>query len=217
MPRSYATGVQASLDAGRVIDRMLILIDLASGLRGFWTGLGPFTYNGVTYVGAGSLISIEGIQQGSDQSAVQVVGRLTSIPNTDLTPDILATIENETYHQRPATITTAYFDPDSTGFLGAEVEYRGYIDRIVHSENHNGDAVLEVHLESRFRDHQRAGYRMRSHNDQQRIAPGDMGLMHLAMVEHESVSFGKQKEIPTATTQQFAPVKKKSFFERIFG
>lgn len=213
MPRSLNSSTQAALDAGRVVDRRLFLLDLGSGLYGFHTGLGPFVYNGVTYKGAGSLISIQGMRQTSDLSSVQVVARLSSIPNTALTPEVLATIENEVYHQRPAQILTAYFHPDTYAFLSAELEYRGYIDRIVHDEGPGG-YYIDVHLESRFRDHQRRGYRVRSSADQQRIDAADTGLRHLTAVSSETVTFGRSNT--AATSPQFVP-KKKGFFERIFG
>ena len=49
MRSSFLPATQASLDAGRIVDRRLVLLNFASGLYGFWSGLGPFTYNGVTY------------------------------------------------------------------------------------------------------------------------------------------------------------------------
>src|SRR5215207_6966463 len=214
MPRAFNISTQAALDAGRVADRRLILFDLASGLYGFHSGLGPFTYNGVTYVGSGSLISIEGVRQSSDLSSVQVTARLTSIPNSALTPDVLSTIEAETYHQRPAEILTAYFNPDTWALLSVELEYRGYVDRIVHGDQVNGESYIEAHLESRFRDHQRRGYRVRSLLDQQRIDPSDTGLRHVTAVTSTPVLFGRTD--PAVAATQYVP-KKKSFLSRIFG
>ena len=214
MPRAFNTTTQAALNAGRVADRRLILFDLASGIYGFHSGMGPFTYNGVTYVGSGSLISIEGVKQSSDLSSVQVTVRLTAIPNTALTPDVLATIEAETYHQRPAEISTAYFNPDTWALMSVELEYRGYIDQVVHGDNVGGESYIEAHLESRFRDHQRRGYRVRSNLDQQRIDASDNGLKHINAVTSESVLFGRTD--PAIAGQAYVP-KKKSFFSRIFG
>jgi hypothetical protein len=95
-----------------------------------------------------------------------------------------------------------------------EVEYRGYVDRIVHTESIDGQAVLEVHLESKFRDHQRTGYRVRSDHDQKRILSTDNGLRHVTSVSHERVLFGRAEQTP----QAIQPVKKpKSFFDRLFG
>ena len=214
MPRSFNTSTQAALNAGRVADRRLMLFDLASGVYGFHSGLGPFTYNGVTYVGSGSLISIQGVRQTSDLSSVQVTVRLTSIPNTALTPDVLATIENEIYHQRPAEISTAYFNPDTFALMSVELEYRGYIDKILHSDTVGGEAYIEANLESRFRDHQRRGYRMRSTRDQERIDATDNGLQHINTVGSESVLFGRTN--PGMAAQSYVP-QKKSFIQRIFG
>lgn len=211
MARALALATTDALDSGVIVDRGLILFDLGSGLYGFWTGLGPFTYGGVTYVGAGSLIAVDGVRQTSDLSSVQVVARLTAIENTDLTPDVLATIEQEVYHQRPCTISTAYFNAETYELLSVEVEYRGYIDRLVHAESVGGEAVLEAHLESRFRDHQRSGYRVRSDADQRRIHPTDNGLRHVTKVATEKVLFGRSEQPPPQ------PKKKKGFFERIFG
>lgn len=189
MAVSLTAATQTALDGGRIADRGMILFDFASGLYGFWTGLGPFTYSGVTYVGAGTLIAVDNLKGVSDLSSVPVVVRLTGIANSDLTPDVLATVEAETYHQRPVTILTAYFDADARVLLSVETEYRGYVDRIVHADDEA--AVLEVYLESRFRDHQKSGYRVRSDADQRRIAPNDGGLRHAATVHTETVLFGR--------------------------
>lgn len=199
-----------ALEAGSIIDRGMILLDLGSGLYGFWTGLGDFTYSGVTYKGAGSLISVDGVKQTADLSSTQVVARLTAIENTDLTPDVLATIENEVYHQRPCTIYTAYFDPVNYALLSVEMEYRGYIDQVVHTETVDGTAVLEARLESRFRDHQRSGYRVRSHTDQQLLFGGDDGLRHVATVGRERVRFG-------SVERANPPKKKGGILSMLFG
>lgn len=205
MSLAIASASMAALQAGRIVDRGLVLFDFPSGLHGFWTGLGPFTYGGVTYVGAGSLLAIDAAKQQSDLSAGEVVIRLTAIPNTALTPDILGTIEAEQYHLRPCTLMTAYFDPETYGLLSVEVEYRGYVDQIGHEEAIGGEAVLACHLDSRFLDFSRSGYRVRSDADQRRINPADDGLVHVTSVAEETVEFGRLPTLPAA------PAKKKKF------
>lgn len=200
MPIAIDPDTQAALDAGAVIDRGLILFDLGSGLYGFWTGAGEFTYNGVDYVGAGSIIEIEGIRQSSGLESIGLVVRLTSIENTDLTPDVLAGIESEVYHQRPCTIYTAYFDPAvgvaSGSELSVEVEFQGIIDRIVHTETIGGQASLDVYLESRSRDHQRAGFRRRGDVDQKRLNVLDDSMRHVTVIATERVLFGRSDKKP---------------------
>jgi hypothetical protein len=212
MSRALAPATSAALNAGDVGKRTLILFDFGSGLYGFWSGVGTLSHDGVDYLGAGSLISIDDLRQTSSLDAVQVVARLTGVPNSDLTPDTLATIENEHYHQRPCTISTAYFSTATGALLSVELEFDGVIDRMPHFESEDGTAVLEAHLESRFVDHRRSDYRVRSDGDQKRIHPSDEGLRHVTIVATERVVFGRS-ESPAPTPQR----KKKGFLERFFG
>jgi hypothetical protein len=209
MSRLVETATLDALDAGAIIDRGAVLLELGSGAYGFWTGAGIRVHGGVNYVGAGSLIQIDGIRQTAGLESVPVVGRLTAIANSDLTPDVLANIENEIYHQHPVSVSTWYFATNGV-FLSEFLEYRGYIDRIVHTESVNGDSVLEFHCESRFRDHQRSGYRVRSDNDQKRINQFDNGLQHVAKVATERVLFGR------SATPPVQPQTKKQKFLGIF-
>lgn len=209
MALAFDPATQTALQAGRVADRGMILFDLGSGLYGFWTGLGPWMHGGVSYVGAGGLISIEGVKQVSDLSAVQVTARLASKAGTPLTPDILATIEDEDWHQQPVMISTAYFDPDTSALLSVEVEYRGVIDKLTHLIGEDGEAVLEGQFESRFRDHQRSGSRVRSDLDQRQIDPADDGLRHVTTVATDKILFGRSTA--PAPAPVYTPPKKKKF------
>lgn len=214
MPRALNSTTVAALEDGRIKTRGMIRFDLGSGSYGFWTGVGPFAYAGLTYVGAGSLIEVEGLEQSSGLQSVSITARLTSVPNSDLTPDILATIENEVYHQKPVTIYTAYFDPDTSALMSVEIEYRGYIDQIVHKWTAAGEAVIEGHFESKFRDLSRSGYRVRSDADQKRLLSNDNSLRHVSTVASERILFGRtQQQAPSVA----APVKKNKGLFGLFG
>lgn len=186
MPLAIAGATQTQLDAGRIISRGMVLFDLPSGLWGFWTGVGLFNYNAVDYVGAGSLITLDDLEETADGSATSFVLKLTSIPNSDLTPDRLNTIEDEAYHLRPVTIMTAYFHPDTKGLLSVETEIRGYVDFIQHIDKVGGEKVLLGYCESKALDNQKAGYRSRNDADQRLIDANDRGLKfaHNAHVQH---------------------------------
>ncbi len=191
---SLPAAVQDAVDAGAVVDRGMVLFDFPSGLWGFWTGTGPFTWSGVTFTGAGRLIALDPVEQVSDLSAVPVTLRLSSVPDSALTPDLLATIEAEQYHQRPATLYTAYFDPETRALLDVVLEYRGEVDRIVHERRVGGEAVLRVMLESRSRDHPRRGWRMRSDADQREIDPDDGFFRFVNSTAEERVLFGRSDQ-----------------------
>jgi hypothetical protein len=196
------------------MDRGMLLFDLGSGLYGFHTGFGPFDYNSVTYVGAGQLIAVEDYTQTQGLSAQSLVISLTSVPDSTITPNLLATIENEVYHQRPVTVMTAYFDADTSNLLSVEIEYRGYIDQLVHKTTIAGEARIEAHCESKFRDLSRTGYRKRSDEDQRRILSTDNGLRHVNVVATERVTFGRQ---PPAPAVQLAQPKQSKGLFGLFG
>ncbi|OYZ75347.1 MAG: hypothetical protein B7Y12_12775 [Rhizobiales bacterium 24-66-13] len=176
--RSYDSDTLAMLSSGRAAVRDMILFDFASGLYGFWTGAGTLTYAGLDYIGAGKLFDIEDLsfEGGLAPSAVSI--KLSAIPEEGLTPDVLASIESENYHQRPVTISRAYIHPDTRALLSVERVYRGYLDQMQHDLQVGGGATLTAMLESRSRDHTRVGHRVRSDADQRMIDPADGFFRH---------------------------------------
>lgn len=188
--RSFNAATLAMLVSGRAVSRALILFDFASGLYGFWDGSGTLEVSGVTYRGAGGIIRSDAVSLAGSLSSAPMTLVLSSIPDTDLTPAVLATIEAEQYHQRPVTLLRAYFDPDSRALLSVERLLRGYVDRIAHDESTSG-ATLTCTVETRARDITRRGHRSRSDTDQRLIAAGDGGLRHAATAGKPDFYWGK--------------------------
>lgn len=189
--RAFNAGTLALLESGQVATRGLLLFDFPSGLYGFWDGAGTFTYAGVTYVGAGQLVGLDAIGMVGDLSAPSITLTLTAIPDTDLSPDVLATIEDEDYHQRPATLSRAYIDPDTRDLISVERVFRGYVDQMVHEYTIGGTATLTCTVESRARDNTRKGWRIRSDADQKRIDANDGGMRHATIAGSQVIYWGK--------------------------
>jgi hypothetical protein len=176
--RTIDSGSLAVLQAGAYIEREMILFDLASGLYGFWNGIGTFTWNSIPFVGAGSLIRVEESEQNTELQAEEFSLVLREIPNSDLSPDVLSTIENETYKGRPFTGYKAWFDPDTRALLSVEVWTRGIIDTFTHRRS-EGVSELVCHIETRAIDYTRRRKRMRTDADQRRIDANDGGLRYV--------------------------------------
>ena len=190
--RSYDSDTLALLASGRAATRDMILFDFASGLFGFWTGIGVLPYSTVDYVGAGKLIQIDGLSFEGGLAPSNVTVSLSAIPEQGLTVDVLSTIESEQYHQRPVTISRAYIHPDTRAVLSVERMYRGYLDQIVHDLQAGGGAALTATLESRSRDHTRVGHRVRSDADQRLVDSGD-GFFLYAGVADAKFLWGRAK------------------------
>lgn len=202
--KSFDSTTLALLASGRLAKRDLLLFSLPDGDHGFWTGLGILPFNSVNYVGAGELVSIQPLTQTMDLSSMPVLVELTSIPNSALTPDVLATVESEQYHQQPAVLSTAYINPDTRAVVSVQRWYRGYIDKIEHQDQVGGQAVLSCNLESKSRDHLKKGYRTRSDADQRLINVNDGGLSFSAVAGQQQIIWGQsttsaQGQLPTLT------------------
>lgn len=191
--RAIDPAAQAMLDAGVWVQRGLVTLDLPSGVYGLWDGVGNWTWNGITFVGGASLIEVEAVEETSGLASVPLILRLRSIPDTDLSPDVLGSIEAEAYHRRPVTLYTAFFSAEDRSLVSVEVLYRGRIDTLPHRETAEGDAYLEAQLVSMAEDYTRTGTRVRSSRDQDEFAPGDKGFAYVGDVGVLPVYWGGQE------------------------
>jgi hypothetical protein len=132
----------ALLDEGRASIRGLMRFDFGTGIYGFTTMSRPFTYAGLEYL-PGGVIQAEDISGSLGFEASGLTITLAEAPDDGLTPAVLATIEQEDYHQRPVTIFDAYLHPDTGALLIVEPVYRGYVDTIRHDSGEETGLVVQ--------------------------------------------------------------------------
>ncbi len=180
------------LDAGRTKVRGLIRFDFGGGIFGFIKSLEPFSYAGVTYQ-PGGIIQVSDLSGGTGLSAQQFTITLAASPDDGLTPEILQTIEQEDYRDRPVTILDAHFHPDTGVLLVVQPMRRGYVDVIDHEDNAEYGYRLIAQCETRALDYTRMNGRKRSDTDQQRRAPGDRWFEHASRRGREEVFWGRKR------------------------
>lgn len=187
----FDSATLTKLASGKIAKRDMLLFSFPSGLWGFWTGKGKLSFAGVDYVGAAGLIKMDALGSATGLASLAITATLTAIPNTDLTPDVLATIENENWHQTPVIISRAYIDPETRALLSVERMFRGYFDDLEHNEQIGGEYSLTAYFESKSRDHQKIGYRMRGDADQRLIDANDPSLSYVGIVGSQTISWGR--------------------------
>jgi hypothetical protein len=188
--RSLNADTLALLDAGRAVIRGMIRFDFGTGIYCFWNGSAPFEFEGRTYL-PGGVIEVDAIQGSYGAEAVGLTLRLAEAPDDGLTPDVLATIEQEDYHQRPVTISDAYFHPDTGALLFVEPVYRGLVDVVTHDAGE--ESALVIQCESRALDNVKPGFRVRSTADQQSVWPGDRFYEHAEVSGKQEIFWGRDK------------------------
>jgi len=197
MAETIHADIQAALDDGRIVENFMVRFNLDSGTYGFWTGLGVHESGpgGVDYQGAGSLMELAAISETQDATSIPVEIRFSSVPNSDLTPDVLAGIESETYKGRTVRIYRIYKDASTRANLGpVRAVWAGTIDQVEHVWSVGAEAVLLIKCESRSLDSQKTGYRMRSNEDQKLIDSADKGFHHSATAGSEAIEWGKSPD-----------------------
>lgn len=178
---SLPQAAQEALAKDRIVYAQGVQFDFSSGTYAFWSGSGPLTWSGLTFQSSGSLLEISDIPASGDLSSQPVTVRIRAVPEQGLTPDLLASIENEIYHQRPVTIYIFIFDPDTRALVNVYRHYAGFLDKLDHVED-EGSSYLVANLESRSRGNTKTGYRMRSTTDQKSILSGDEFFQNAASV-----------------------------------
>lgn len=201
--------IQANLDSGRKMTREALLLALGSGNYGFWTGGGPFDFGGVTYVAAGKVLSGSlSTTQAMDGAAYRLEFSVSAIPDSTLSPDVLASIEDEDYKNRPVRVYKWYFDPDTRAFISARLRFAGQIDTFEHRitlpslEQPQGSYALIGTALSRMIDNQRIGGARRTQAQQLLIDPDDTGsLSRVGTIGTETIPIGQN---PASVSQQSA-------------
>lgn len=195
----YDPDVLLALAASEYAHAELILFDLpTSGLQGFWRGIGPLEVDGVTYVGAGSLIELQQIDYGVELTASPISIKLRAVPETPLTPDILATIDDENYKGATVYISLAYFDRTTGAIITTMRQWRGYVDYVEHTGTVGDDYALVGRLEPRSLDHSRANTRVRGDADQKLLDAADVFFEHAATTPTETLPYGRSTTQPDA-------------------
>ena len=203
--RVYGAGVDAALAKEGIVAVNMILFDFPSGYWGYWMGIGNFSWNGITWRGAGSLIELQFAGEGTDLASRPLTARLRAVADTALDADTLATIESEAYSQRPVTLYTAYFDRDTRALISVEQEWAGIVDTFEHVEE-DGDHVLVGHFESRSIDYTRRGAAIRSNGQQNLISAGDLFFDYVATVAEKDIYFGRKQPASSGTRYTGSPV-----------
>ncbi|MTH95181.1 hypothetical protein [Roseibium sp. RKSG952] len=184
--------IQALVATGRYAVRDAILFDFAEGQYGFWWGEGAFEWNGFVFQGGGQLFQVDETSYGDDEPA-EITIKLAAIPGTDLTPDVLATIHDYTWHLRPVVIYRFYFDVETGALVGGipDVVFDGIMNTMPHEDNPDGEYALVLQCVSGGYEDTEAGNLIRDTETQKLIAgKTDLFFEHCASAATQKAKWG---------------------------
>jgi hypothetical protein len=177
MPRSLTTGMQNASTAKLFRPVILIKAEFDSGHLRLWNGAsGDFTYNGETYTGAGTLLSISEIKETTSIQANGMQIGLSGIPAS-----IVSIGLTENYQDRPLTIW----------LISNPVRmFKGKMD-VLSFEESGETATALLSVENILIDLQRDKTRNYTHEDQQIEFTGDEGFKFITSLQEKEVIWGR--------------------------
>jgi hypothetical protein len=152
-----------------------------SGTVRLWTGFGKIEFGGNTYTGAGNLLGLSEIHEGSDIQARGMKISLSGIPS-----ELLGIALNEPYQNRELRIYVGTLDNGTQAHLLS----RGRIDTM-RLQDSGDTAAIEVAVENRLIDLERNRIRRYTAEDQKALFPGDTGLDYVAGIQGKPLTWGR--------------------------
>ena len=152
-----------------------------SGTVRLWTGFGEINIAGEVYTGAGNLINVSEVHEGSDIEARGVRVALSGIPS-----ELLGLAINEPYQNRELRIYVGTLDNGTQ----AHLLFRGRMDTM-NLQDTGDTASITVNVENRLIDLERNRIRRYTAEDQKALHPGDTGLDYVAAIQGKPLTWGR--------------------------
>ena len=166
----------------------LVRMDFSSGIVSVNSGVSSVDYNGDTYLGVGSLGTIDSVQEGAEVRPYGLSLALSGIP-TEYVSISLA----EQYQGRDIKVYFALLDEGHQVINDPLLIFHGRMD---YMEVDMGDtATIKVVAESLLADWDRPRVRRYNHEDQISEYPSDNGFEFVNQAAEKEVFWGRSPEV----------------------
>lgn len=186
MPRSVNSTILTALLADEVKLFYAVDLDFYNGSTStaapvyFWTGVGDLSANSNTYVGAGDLLQISGIEEASELKASGINLTLTGVP-----PSLVTAALSHEYHGR---LCKVYFGVQGNSNL-TEI-FSGYMDQL-NIKDSGESSTIEVKVESKLVDLDRMRPFRYTEEIQQSLYSGDTFFSFVQDLQDKKLNWGE--------------------------
>ena len=178
---SFAPG----LSAGVIVPAFFASLTFASGTYYAWSGYGPYTWNGQTFLGVGQLAEVGKVKEGTDVRAEGMTLKLSGI-DAALLGDCL----NDIVALAPATVWLGLFNNSTGQLLGTPATlFDGLVDVPTVTPG-TSDISISLALENRMVLLQRASCRRYTTADQHMAYPDDTAFGWVESLNDQALIWG---------------------------
>lgn len=185
MSRDITAPAIAAIDASNLALVVFVEMDFSSGfLRANNSGQN-FDWNGYTWIGVGSLGSIDSVQEVSDLSAQGLSFSMSGVPT-----EYISNALGADYQGRSCRLWFAALDSNHAVIADPIGPFNYRMDTM--DIELGQTATIKVQAESRLIDWERADVSRYTNEEQQRLYPGDLGLEFVPQMAEKQIKWGYQ-------------------------
>lgn len=151
-----------------------------------WTGYGTLTYNGIGYLGLGTLGTISPVQETTDLSARGIAMQLSGVP-TALVSEALT----DDYQGRACSVMFGALST-TAGLVASPITiFSGRMD-VMQISDDGQTSQITMTAENKLIDFKRTREIRYTDEEQQRLYSGDLGLEFVNAIQEKTIYWGNQ-------------------------
>jgi hypothetical protein len=159
--------------------------EFASETVHYWSGTYPISWNGQDWIGAGAVASWTPIQETGEIQALGFSVTVNSIPS-----EVVALGLSEVRQNKPGRMYIGALGDDNRLVIEPFLYQKARLD-VAKLDRGARTATLTLTFEGRLIDLKRPRARRRTHQDQQILYPGDLGLQYVAGLKDTQIKWGR--------------------------
>jgi hypothetical protein len=190
--RTISAGMVSEVTTAQLSPILMAQLDFSTPLY-LWTGYGTITYNGIGYLGLGTLGTISPVQETTDLSARGITMQLSGVP-TAMVYDALT----EDYQGRTCSVMFGALSP-TAGLIASPITvFSGRMD-VMQISDDGQSSLITMSAENKLIDFKRTRELRYTDEDQQTLFPTyasitmpDLGLEFVNAIQEKTIYWGNQ-------------------------
>lgn len=182
MSRDMTTATAAQFGAARLRPLVLAQADFDTGALRLWSGVGPITWDGETWTGAGTLLSIEAIEE---TEGMKAVGTAFQLAGADAA--LLTLAEEEDYQGRRVRIWVGALDDAGVVVVDPVQIFTGFLD-VMEPEEGGETCIIRCTAENHLVALERPTGRVYTAEDQKMDYPNDTFFDEVAGLQNREIT-----------------------------
>ena len=184
MSRDLTPSMVTEVGKAQVQPFLLFEGDFATGTVRAWSGIGNLNWNGQTWFGTGSLLTITDVFEDGEVSAKGISANLNGIPS-----ELISLALQSCRQGSLGRVYLGFFDDSKNVIADPLLLFEGKLDIPVIDEEAD-TASIAISYESRLIDLERPRESRYTDEDQKREFPGDLGCAFVVALQDKNIVWG---------------------------